>query len=395
MTTPRMMLGLLATAAVVAGIYAWTHRSPAKPPSAATVAPHTVVPATAGRSTNPTSTPDEPAGLATREAREGESKQILARITAQKITANQPKSARQLLVELERLKAMGAAALPALSEFLASGADTDYQSAFGKIGFKDGKVPADFTMPPSLRLALLELAKDIGGPAAEELLARELKSTGRGVEAAYIAAALEQIAPGKYTATATAAARDLLAMPLSSATKSPLDRSEREYLYQILATAGDASQVAAAQAQVVMPDGRVDRGALRYLQDALGPASLDVAMRAWNDPHVPASQREPLARVALHWVGTDDRAEQFYQVAVNDPNLSPNARKNLVEDLNQDGFANPKQLGTADLALIDRRLKFIERVAPDAKDPTVIAAFGEAKKDLLAMREKALRPPKK
>jgi hypothetical protein len=179
--------------------------------------------------------------------------------------------------------------------------------------------------------------------------------------------------------------------------KNPLDRSDRDYLYNILSTAGDRSQVTQAQAQLLLPDGHVDRGALRYLQAALGEEAVAVALRAWNDPRVPANQREPLARVALNYVGNSPRAEEFYQVAITDPNLSPGARKNLVEDLNQDGFANPKQLGAADLPLIERRLALIEKLAPAAKDPVLVAAFAEAKKDLLMMREKARQPaaPKK
>ena len=322
--------------------------------------------------------------------------QILARITALKIAANQPKNVRELIFELEQLKRMGAAALPALREFLASGQDADYDAVLGKMGgLKDGKVPADFTVPPSLRLALLEVAKNIGGPDAEAMLARELKTTGRGVEAAYVAAALDQLSPGKYRDQIAAAARDLLAMPLTTATKNLLDRSDREYLYHMLSMAGDSSQVAQAQTQLLLPNGQLDRGALHYLQEALGPGAIEVAARAWNDPRLTPKEREPLARVALTWVGTDDRAEQFYQAAINDPNLPANARKNLVEDLNQDGFKNPKQLGATDLPLIERRLAFIEKTAPAAKDPVLVAAFAEAKKDLLGMRDKAKQPPKR
>lgn len=396
MITPRMLLGLLATGVVVVGVYVFTQRSRSSAPASRPAATRNVaVTAPENRSPAPVpASPATPAPAAASAPALSAPQQVLARITALKVTANQPKSARQLLVELERLREMGPAALPALREFLATGQDTDYQTVFGKIGFKDGKVPADFTMPPSLRLALLEVAKDIGGPAAEELLAGELKSTGRGVEAAYIAAALDQIAPGKHTATASAAARDLLAMPLSAATKNPLDRQDREYLYQILVAAGDRSHVAQAQAQLLLPDGQIDRGALHYLQRTLGEEAVAVAARAWEDPRVTASQKEPLARIALSYVGASDRAEQLYRVAIDDLNLSPSARKNLIEDLNQEGFANLKQLSAADLPLIQKRLALIDQLAPRAKDPVNAAAFAEAKKDLLAMREKASQAPR-
>ncbi|MDO8541472.1 MAG: hypothetical protein Q7S40_13620, partial [Opitutaceae bacterium] len=79
------------------------------------------------------------------------------------------------------------------------------------------------------------------------------------------------------------------------------------------------------------------------------------------------------------------------------PQLSPEVRKNLIEDLNQDGFANLKKLTPADLTLIQRRLALIDQLAPRAKDPINAAAFAEVRKDLVKMRETALRgpPPKK
>lgn len=320
---------------------------------------------------------------------------ILTRLTSLNVTPKNPQTVRQLLVELERLKELGAAALPAIREFLAGGQDADVDAA--KAGFRDGKVSPDFLVPPSLRLGLLEVLKNIGGRAAEELLVHELRTTGRGVEAAYLAAALQQIAPGRYQDVAVAAARDLLAMPLTTAAHNPLDRSDREYLYAVLAAAGDRSQVTQAQAQLFLPTGKVDLGALRYLQQTLGEGAVNIAAQAWQDPRVAAAQREPLARLALTYVGSNSRAEQIWETAINDPQLSPDARRNLIEDLNQDGFSNLKKLTPVDLPLIQRRLALIDQLAPRAKDPANAAAFAEARKDLIKMRDDVLRgpPPKK
>lgn len=396
MMIPRTTLALLTAIIVALGVYWWRQNPSAVPPSSnpPLVRENTKPPAAnatpppGSLSSTPANDATSTAGAATRDR--ATPAQILARLAALKVSANQPRSIRELLVELEALRQLGPAALPALRAFLANGQDADYDAAVGKVTLRDGKVPADFVVPPSLRLALLEVAKNIGGAAAEELLARELMATGRGVEAGYIASALEQIAPGKYRALATAAARDLLAMPLSGASKSLLDRSDREYLYQMLTAAGDRTHVATAQTQLLLPNGQIDPGALRYLQQALGEDAVAVAIRAWDDPRIPATQKEPLARLALNYVGTSDRADQFYQSAIADPNLSPEARKNLIEDLNQAGFVNVKKLTPADVALVDRRIALIDRLAPGgARDPMMSAAFAEARKDLVAMREKS------
>src|SRR5262245_60022713 len=44
---------------------------------------------------------------------------------------------------------------------------------------------------------------------------------------------------------------------------------------------------------------------------------------------------EPAARDALGRVGFDPAADDVYIAAINDPNLAPNQRKNLIEDLNE------------------------------------------------------------
>ena len=65
----------------------------------------------------------------------------------------------------------------------------------------------------------------------------------------------------------------------------------------------------------------------------------------------------------------------------------------MIEDLNQDGFADPKNLTTRDLPLIQNRIALIEQLAPEAMDEVNAAAFKEAYKDLVAMRERVLNPP--
>src|SRR6185503_18098440 len=97
--------------------------------------------------------------------------------------------------------------------------------------------------------------------------------------------------------------------------------------------------------------------------------------------------------LALNFVGADAQADAFYQQAINDPALTKNHRKNLIEDLNQDGFSDRKNFSARDLALIQNRLALIEQLAPNVTDPVNLAAMKEAYKDLIAMRDRATRPP--
>ena len=104
-----------------------------------------------------------------------------------------------------------------------------------------------------------------------------------------------------------------------------------------------------------------------------------------EEPLIPS----PVARLALGYVGSDPDAEEIWVYAINDPNRSPDERKDLIEDLNEDGFPDPRNITEDDVPLIMSRLELIEELAPDAADDVNAAAFAEAYKDLVNMLAKA------
>jgi hypothetical protein len=306
--------------------------------------------------------------------------EILARLMTMKASQNDPRSVRLLVHQFESLVDCGQSALPAIQKFLAQNQDVEYDVGFGR-GGRNGDVPLEFSAPPSLRLGLLETVKDIGGDAAEQILAETLKTTGRGIEVAYLARALQEMAPNKYRDLALASARELLNSPLTDPS-DPLGKFDRNYLYGVFAFFGDNSAAALAQSQLALTNGQIDRVALRYLQQTMNSNSVAMAAQLWNDPRIADDQKEPLARVALAYTGASDQANQLFQTAINDPNMSADARRNLIEDLNQDGLPNGNNLTAADLPLIQNRMSLIEQLAPNAMDQINARAFQEAYKDL-------------
>jgi hypothetical protein len=92
---------------------------------------------------------------------------------------------------------------------------------------------------------------------------------------------------------------------------------------------------------------------------------------------------DPLARVALSLVGADLDAEVYWVSAINDPTLPEGERKDLIEDLNEEGFVDPKHPSRDELQLILSRLELIEELWPRAMDQTNWEAFYEAYKDLI------------
>ena len=61
----------------------------------------------------------------------------------------------------------------------------------------------------------------------------------------------------------------------------------------------------------------------------------------------------------------------------------------MIEDLNEEGFLDPKNITADDLPLIMSRLALIEQHAGDAMDDVNAAAFMEAYKDLWGMAARA------
>ncbi|MCL5995562.1 MAG: hypothetical protein M1546_05835 [Chloroflexi bacterium] len=121
------------------------------------------------------------------------------------------------------------------------------------------------------------MVRQIGGDEAKNILAEALAQTKHGVELAYVTQLLEELSPGEYRDTALTAARGLLA----SATGG-----DRDYLFSMLQQFGDTSYASTAQAQLVQADGKVDRSALRYLQQTLGEQSVALAAQTYRDARV-------------------------------------------------------------------------------------------------------------
>jgi hypothetical protein len=82
---------------------------------------------------------------------------------------------------------------------------------------------------------------------------------------------------------------------------------------------------------------------------------------------------------------------EIWVLAINNPNLPPDERKDLIEDLNEDGFHDPRNPTSDDLPLIQSRIAIIEQLAPAAMDDVNADAFREAYKDLVNMRDRLTR----
>ncbi len=101
---------------------------------------------------------------------------------------------------------------------------------------------------------------------------------------------------------------------------------------------------------------------------------------------------DPLSRQALIHVGDSAVATSYWLAAINNKNLPPDERSDLIEDLNEEGFSDPDNPTREDLPLIISRLQLIANYGPYAMDNVNAAAFAEAGKDLLIMYNRLMEP---
>ena len=163
--------------------------------------------------------------------------ELLLQLAALKVApgASQARVVRQVLSLLEQLAHSGQEALPAIRQFVGSNRDVEYDSVSGK-GPRDIRALTDAVLPPSLRLALFDVVRQIGGNNGEQLLAETLGLTKRGLEVAFLTQLLEEMASGKYRNVALAAAQALL----NRGAAESADRFQRDYLFNVLRRFNDA-----------------------------------------------------------------------------------------------------------------------------------------------------------
>ncbi|MCU0785142.1 MAG: hypothetical protein MUF81_14055 [Verrucomicrobia bacterium] len=393
----KQMLTIMVAASVgFAAAALWLSHRQSTPPAATTgtateVSENTAAPAAGAveepRARRVAASPDETAtaapAITVRSPQE-----LLNELATIQVTPGpgQARAQYRILALLDQLAQSGASALPAIREFLAGNRDVAYTSA-GRNGSRGGGGPSSTMLPPSLRMGLFDVVRQIGGVDGEQILAETLTATGRSAELAYLSQLLEELSPGKYRDATLTAARNLLTGGKVT------DPAERKGLYDVLVQLKDTSFASVAQAGLVQADGKVDRSALRYLQQALGEKSLEVAAQTFYDGRVvDADSKEAIGRLALSFVGANDKALELYHQATLDPQLKPDQRRELVEDLNQDGLSNKRNPTPEDLKLIAGRYALTQSYLQQdyvKNDKTLNAAFLEADKDLRNLLQRA------
>lgn len=291
---------------------------------------------------------------------------------------------RQIVHHVQMLVDLGPDALPVVQAFLRQNKDVDYAgeplNESGeriRSGFSSRYVArTDFLVPPSLRLGLVDALDQIGGDEAIAILAEVLDTSGRGVEVAYIARVLEETNPGKYRDNALKAAKDLLANPPSIDLPNRIDDNARAYLYQVLAMYKDTSFAQIAQAQLIMPDGRVDRQALGYLSNTLKEQGVPALYAAYKDQRLTnQTERAQIQNAVLAFTGPSAEANELFKQIIGDEKVPAAIRSYAVVGLA--GGAGKER--PFDPQLIQARLTLLHDFRSYLKDEKILKSIDDTK----------------
>ncbi len=173
----------------------------------------------------------------------------------------------------------------------------------------------DFEQPPSLRIGLIDILKEIGGSSAEAALGEVLSKTARGFEVAYVAKAVRGlIGPDAFRDEALAAAHELLSDPVEVPNPSSFDRNAKRYLYSVLEMYNDQTFIQSAQGLLVREDGKIDDTVLDYLDDVGKEQAMDAIYQAFSSGNVTdRGDLGDLARAGLKYTGSNPQANQMFK----------------------------------------------------------------------------------
>lgn len=317
------------------------------------------------------------------------------------------KSIRKVIYNLESLAALGPQALPAIKAFMEEFKDVDYfgarpeeerrEVAAAEVstqergdrrgrpeerGFRSddrnrdprermramfgggrGDVRLTFSTPPSLRLGMVDVLAQIGGPEAEEILSTMLSETGRAIEVAYVAKTLQEITPNKYRDVAVTSAKDLLMNPLQAAEGDRLDENAKDYLYYVLTMYNDPSFAPAAQGMLVTNDGRLDMRALTYLNSTLKDQAMPSIFAAFNDPRITNQwDKAPLMQMAVNYVGPNQQANEMLNAVISNEQLPGELRSMALMGLTR---------GEASKETLQARMQVVEALKGSTADERV------------------------
>ena len=217
-----------------------------------------------------------------------------------------------------------------------------------------------FEQPPSLRIALMDVLKEIGGSNAEATLGEVLSKTARGFEVAYVAKTVRSmIGDDAYRKEAIAAAHDLLSNPIEIPNPNTFDRNSKRYLFNVLEMYNDQTFIQTAQGMLVTDDGKIDNTVLDYLDDVGKEQSMDAIYQAFNSGKVTdRGDLEDLAEAGVKYAGSNPQANQMFNEIMSSDDTDMRVKWSVLREMDD----------SDDTAVLQSRLNLMSNIQPSEND---------------------------
>ena len=299
--------------------------------------------------------------------------EIIEELMELKMTAARRVNQRRLGFLFESLVEQGDTAVPHIRDFLRKMEDVDFiidQRSEKDIDKEKEhwrsrmvNVPLEFEYPPSLRIGLIEILAEIGGPDAQDAIAEVLTSSGRGFEVAYSANKLRSmLGKDAYREEALNVAHDLLTDPIDIVGGNKFDAASKQYLFAVLKMYGDKTFVQTAQAQLINEEGRIDRSVLSYFENIGGGRAIDAVVQAMQSGQLRETDMREMARVAVQGVGQNNvQADSLFQDIMTSDQYSLDVKMETIRSMdNSEDLTNMDKSEQA--AVLQSRLDLMDRI---------------------------------
>lgn len=336
------------------------------------------------------------------------------------LTPEQDRMRRLAVYHLESITEVGPEALPEITNFFEEGVDLHFQAipkpetepttdeerrrARWRKAFRN-RVPSlpslNTTFPATLRLGLIESTANIGGEPAVETLVQLLSSTARGIEVAYLEAALENLAPETHRDTVLKVSRDILTNPPVTSDE-PLNKVDREsmgYLYALLIKYKDLNFVETAKTKLITAEGALDSYALTYLREVLGENAMPILLAAYTDPRITDPTDKIILRdAALRFIGRNAEADQIFFETVKE-GLTKMKEGDMFDMKRYEHIGQPlgalmKDIGDQPTEVIVNRRKLLGQVRGQSADLLLQFGLNMMDKELGKVQQRREESPK-
>jgi hypothetical protein len=192
----------------------------------------------------------------------------------------------------------------------------------GKIRSASIDINEGVPVPPSTRLGLADVLRDIGTSESIGLLSQVLPTALSASEATYIARILLSLDPELFRNISITTARNMLS-------DTSLARDDKRELLSLLIELHD-TEMAQVLAGQLMADGKMDRDILDFLHKTMGEDAMPLIHSIFGNPDLTMADRADLIRVAMNYVGSNEQATDLFSRSIHSEVVGTPIRAMLV-----------------------------------------------------------------